>query len=289
MTPDRRTLLRAGFGATATLISGTEDMMAESQAGSCDSSGVSGKLNCEADIRAAAARDFGNIIRREPRAVLKPASTADIAGLMQWARKQGLKVAGRGQGHSTYGRPLIEDGVVVDISSLNAIHHIQADRIVVDAGATWNSVLEATLAQGLTPPVLTNYLGLSVGGTIVIGGIGGSSSRYGMQTDNLLELDVVTGDGRVVTCSPDSEPDLFDAMRGGLAQCGIIAGATLRLIRAPQRVRARRAGCNTRSAPVRCHWKIGRIISGRNGRCFATPSGVTMRIICSAPATTSSD
>jgi cytokinin dehydrogenase len=237
MTPDRRTLLRAGFGATTALIRGTSEVTADPQADPCDSLRVGAALSCAADIRAAASRDFGNIIHRQPRAVLRPASTADIAGLMRWAGKERLTVAARGQGHSTYGRALTEDGVVIDMSALSAVHDVQLDRVTVDAGATWQSVLEATLAQGLTPPVLTNYLGLSAGGTIVVGGIGGSSSRHGLQTDHVLELDVVTGDGRTVTCSPDSEPELFDAVRGGLAQCGIIARATLRLVRAPQRVR----------------------------------------------------
>ena len=108
---------------------------------------------------------------------------------------------------------------------------------MVDAGATWKSVLDATLKQGLTPPVLTNYLGLSVGGTLAVGGIGGSSSRYGMQTDNVLELDVVTGDGKELTCSATSNPDIFAGVRAGLGQCGIITRATLSLVRAPERVR----------------------------------------------------
>src|SRR5215216_4506259 len=156
---------------------------------------------------------------------------------MRWAANQKSKVAARGQGHSTYGRALVEDGVVIDMSSLKTIHEIGSDHIVVDAGATWQSVFEATLAKGLTPPVLTNYLGLSVGGTIAVGGIGGSSSRLGMQTDHVFELNVVTGDGREMTCSPDANPDLFDAARGGLAQCGIITRASLRLARAPERAR----------------------------------------------------
>ena len=120
---------------------------------------------------------------------------------------------------------------------LNAIDEIYARRVVVGAGATWKSVLEATLRQGLTPPVLTNYLNLSVGGTLAVGGIGGTSSRFGMQTDHVLEFDVVTGDGLELTCSRDSNPDLFDAVRGGLGQCGIVTRATLALTRAPDRVR----------------------------------------------------
>ena len=71
----------------------------------------------------------------------------------------------------------------------------------------------------------TNYLGLSVGGTLAVGGIGGSTSRYGMQTDNVLELDAVTGDGHELTCSAESNPHAFDAVRAGLGQCGIITRA----------------------------------------------------------------
>jgi FAD/FMN-containing dehydrogenase len=60
--------------------------------------------------------------------------------------------------------------------------------VVVDAGAKWSEVLAATLPQGLTPPVLTDYLELSVGGTLVVGGIGGTTSRYGMQILGRLGL-----------------------------------------------------------------------------------------------------
>ena len=123
------------------------------------------------------------------------------------------------------------------MGAISKIHHVQADRIVVDAGATWQAVLEATLAQGLTPPVLTNYLGLSVGGTLAVGGIGAMSSRHGMQTDHVIELDVVTGDGRELTCSAASNPELFNAVRAGLGQFGVITRAALDLVRAPERVR----------------------------------------------------
>src|SRR5262249_1656541 len=198
---------------------------------------VDGEFSGEAQARAAAANDFGHIVHKQPWAVLKPASSADISSLMRWASKKELKVVARGRGHSTYGRALIEGGVVIDMSTLSSIRQILPDRIVVDAGASWQSVLDAALARGLTPLVLTNYLGLSVGGTIAVGGIGGTSSREGMQTDHVLSLDIVTGSGEELTCSATSHPDLFDAARAGLAQCGIITRATLRLRRAPERVR----------------------------------------------------
>jgi cytokinin dehydrogenase len=227
MIPNRRTLLCAGLGATAGLVSSTGDA----------TPAIGGGLSRDPDVLSAAASDFGRLVHRPPSAVYRPASGEDVAGLLRWAAERGLKVAARGQGHSTYGRAMTEGGIVVDMNALNAVRDLQSDRVVVDAGATWQSVLDAALTRGLTPPVLTNYLGLSVGGTIAVGGIGGSSSQHGMQTDQVLELEVATGDGRRLTCSPTSEAALFDAVRAGLGQCGIVTRATLGLVRAPERVR----------------------------------------------------
>jgi cytokinin dehydrogenase len=234
MPSDRRMFLSAGLGATAALASG---LTTSAQAVSSEGRPLPGNLSLDLDTRAAASDDFGRLIHKLPRGVLKPASSADIASLIRWVKGQDVKVAARGQGHSIYGRALVDDGIVVDMSAMNAIHDIGQDRIVVEAGATWKDLLEATLAQGLTPPVLTNYLGLSVGGTVAVGGIGATSSRHGMQTDNVIALDVVTGEGNEVRCSATENPDLFDGVRAGLGQCGIVTRATLRLIHAPEHVR----------------------------------------------------
>jgi cytokinin dehydrogenase len=237
MPSDRRMFLGAGLGVTAALASHASGLAASAQAGSLESPSLPGNVSLEAEVRAAAARDFGGLIHWQPRGVLKPASNSDIASVLRWARGQGVKVAARGQGHSIYGRALVEDGIVVDMRAMNSIGDAKQDRITIDAGATWRDLLDATLAEGLTPPVLTNYLGLSVGGTIAVGGIGAASSRYGMQTDNVIALDVVTGEGNEVSCSATEHPELFDAIRAGLGQCGIVTRATLRLVRAPERVR----------------------------------------------------
>ncbi|MBR0818624.1 FAD-binding protein [Bradyrhizobium liaoningense] len=233
MTPNRRTLLHAGVSVTATLASAT----LAGQCGARDPRPPKILLSDDPESCAAAAQDFGHIVQKRPRAVCKPATHGEVADILRWTREQGLKVAARGQGHATYGRAMAEDGIVMDLGALAAIHRIESDRVVVDAGASWHSVLEATLAKGLAPPVLTNYLGLSVGGTLAVGGIGGSSSRHGLQTDQVLELDVVTGEGVELTCSPTAHAELFDAVRAGLAQCAIITRATLALMRAPKRVR----------------------------------------------------
>lgn len=181
--------------------------------------------------------DFGNIVHRQPIAVLKPGSTTDIVQIILFARKYQIKVAARGQGHSTYGQSQVEAGIVIDMSTLNKIHFVGTDRAIVDAGVVWSQLLQQTLQQGLTPPVLTDYIELSIGGTLSVGGIGGATHRYGVQVDNVLELQVVTGIGQLETCSQWQNRHLFTAVLAGLGQCGIIVQATIKLIPAATNAR----------------------------------------------------
>jgi cytokinin dehydrogenase len=176
---------------------------------------LDGELRFDDRARAAAADDFGHLMHRTPEAVLLPGSDDDVAAAVRWAAEQGRGFAARGQRHSVFGRGQVADGVVVDMRSLRTIRGVEHDRVAVDAGATWREVLAATLPRGLTPAGLPDYLDLSVGGTLVVGGIGGAVSRFGALSDNLLDLRVVTGRGETLTCSPTRDPGLFDAVRAG--------------------------------------------------------------------------
>lgn len=236
MSADRRTILAGGLSSAVGAALRTGDTTASEYTAADPVPTLRGSLDSNIGGLREVAEDFGHILHAQPLAVLKPASVADIVDMMRWAGGRGLRVAARGRGHSTYGRAMTRGGIVIDMSTMNRIHSIEHDRIVVEAGATWRSVLDAAASQGLMPPVLTNYLGLSVGGTLAVGGIGGMTTRHGMQTDNVLELEVVTGDGRELTCSAIRNSDLFDAVRGGLGQCAVITRATLRLVPAPERV-----------------------------------------------------
>jgi FAD/FMN-containing dehydrogenase len=183
---------------------------------------------------AAAADDFGHIVHHRPRAVARPTDAAEVVAILREA--DGLGVRARGKGHTAAGQAQVADGIVVEMDGLATIHDIADDRIVVDAGATWRSVVTATAAHGRTPPVLTDYLDVTVGGTLSAGGVGGGSHRHGLQTDNVLALDVATQDGQT-TCSAETSPDLFRAALAGYGRAGIITRATLRLVPAPATVR----------------------------------------------------
>lgn len=188
-------------------------------------------------VLAEAADDFGHIVHRTPWAVLRPGSLRDVARMVRFANRHGLGICMRGQAHSTNGQAQAEGGIVIDSRSLNRIESVGAEGARVQAGVRWIDLLQAAVERGLTPPVLTDFIELSVGGTLSVGGIGGATHQHGLQVDNVLELEVVTGSGRLVTCSPRRRRALFEAVLGGLGQLAIIVGATIRLIPAPASAR----------------------------------------------------
>lgn len=196
-----------------------------------------GVLRTDAIARDRAADDFGHLVQRSPLAVLEPGSVDDIARLIRFARRHDIEVAPRGQGHAAYGQPQVEAGVVIDMSTLAHVHDVGATTADVDAGVTWRTLLERALERGLTPPTLTDYQDLSVGGTLSLGGIGGAGFRFGAQVDNVVALEVVTGEGRVARCSRTRSPRLFDAVLAGLGQCAVITRAVVGLRPAPANLR----------------------------------------------------
>jgi cytokinin dehydrogenase len=170
-------------------------------------------------------------------AILYPKSTEDIALMLRFAKQHNLTVSSRGNMSQVPEHLYQNNSILIQMNTLSTIHPAQPDYIDVDAGVYWKDLLQETLKIKRTPPVLTDYTNLTVGGTLSIGGIGGTSYRYGVQIDNVLELEVVTGEGKIVVCSPRQKPDLFFAMLAGQGQCGIITRARIRLIEAPQYVR----------------------------------------------------
>jgi cytokinin dehydrogenase len=189
------------------------------------------------------AEDFGRLLVRQPIAVLRPGSLNDIMTIVRFARQHRLTVAMNGQAgtddqrvsHSQFGQAQAEAGVVIDVKPLSTIHGIDAQAGVadVDAGVRWSALCDAAAAFGLAPAVMTDYLHLSIGGTLSVGGIGGHMQKHGTQADNVLELQVVTGAGDLVTCSPRQHRRLFMAVVAGCGQVALIVRAKVRLLPAP--------------------------------------------------------
>ncbi|KAJ6851708.1 putative cytokinin dehydrogenase 11 [Iris pallida] len=184
--------------------------------------------------------DFGGLIHTRPAAVIRPTSSADVSA----AISLGLPVAPRGNGHSVHGQSQADAGVVLDMRSLSltspprtiildGLHY--AD---VSAGTLWSELLAWALrAHRMAPPSWTDYLDLTVGGTLSNGGVSGQTFRYGPQISNVAEMEVVTGDGCRHVCGPENEADLFYSVLGGLGQFGVITRARIPLLPAPDMVK----------------------------------------------------
>jgi cytokinin dehydrogenase len=191
------------------------------------------------DVRSLFRSDFGRMVDRLPGAVARCTTAAEVAEVVRFCRERGIPVAARGQGHTQSGQATTEGGVLLDTSSMSAIHEIDEAAEIADVacGVVWRDLVAASLEKGLVPRVLTNNLGVQISGTLSMAGLGVASFRYGAQVDNVTEIEVVTGTGEIVTCSPERNKDLFDVVRCGLGQFGVITRAKIRLRQAKGVVR----------------------------------------------------
>ncbi|KAL3625359.1 Cytokinin dehydrogenase [Castilleja foliolosa] len=202
------------------------------------------KLRTDPDAINAASKDYGNLIQEKPCAVLCPSSVHDIVDLIKLSNScpTPFPISARGRGHSVRGQAAARGGVVVDMASLGGgirFSWSPSEGYYADVGGEqmWIDVLRAGLEHGLAPVSWTDYLYLTVGGTLSNAGISGQSFLYGPQINNVLQLDVITGKGDLITCSKDINSELFFAVLGGLGQFGIITRARIVLQKAPTRAK----------------------------------------------------
>ncbi|GMI89421.1 cytokinin oxidase 3 [Hibiscus trionum] len=207
---------------------------------------IADKLSVDPSAVESASRDYGHIAKVVPKAVLHPSSVEDIAALVKFSYDNPVPftVAAKGHGHSVRGQAMADNGVVIDMASMKKHRNgtgirVSSDGHYADVGGEqlWFDVLNATLKRGVAPVSWTDYLYLTVGGTLSNAGISGQSFRFGPQISNVYEMDVITGNADIVTCSPKKNSELFYAVLGGLGQFGIITRARIPLEPAPKRVK----------------------------------------------------
>ena len=177
-----------------------------------------------------AAREVFNAMHNpQPGLTVQASVTADVVDAVNFARQQGLAMAIRGGGHSLAGLSTIDGGMLLDLSPMRSVQ-VDAERKLahVQGGALWGDVDRETQAFGLAAPggVVsdTGVAGLTLGG-----GYGWLRRKHGLSSDNVIEAEVVTADGSVLTASEDENPDLYWAIRGGGGNFGIVTSFTFAL------------------------------------------------------------
>ncbi len=160
-----------------------------------------------------------------PAAIAVVAGPQDIRAVVSFAAEHRLPLHVRAGGHSYTGASSGE-GLVVDLREMAAVS-VDAGSATIASGAMLVDVYTALARRGVSVPAgscpAVGLAGLALGG-----GMGVVGRQYGLTCDRLMAAQVVLADGRLVTASPASEPDLFWALRGGGGSFGVVTSLTLR-------------------------------------------------------------
>jgi len=149
---------------------------------------------------------------------LRPAGIAycrnphDVATCLAFVRTFGVPVAARCGGHS-YAGWSSSSGLIIDVTRMAGVN-VSGNTATVGAGTRLIDFYNGLAAHGRAVPggscPTVGIAGLTLGG-----GVGVVSRAYGLTSDNVQSLQIVTADGQVRTCNSSQNSDLFWACRGG--------------------------------------------------------------------------
>jgi FAD/FMN-containing dehydrogenase len=149
-----------------------------------------------------------------PAGIARCADAADVRTAIRWARDNDIDLVARAGGHS-YGGYSATRGLMIDVNGMTNVTADPAAGTVRVVGGARNSdlanalrPLDVTVSAGRCPDV--GAAGLTLGG-----GFGFSARKLGLTVDALLETEIVTASGEILTCNAVQNPDLFWACRGG--------------------------------------------------------------------------
>lgn len=166
-------------------------------------------------------RVHNGLIDRRPALIARCRTVPDVVDAVNLGREHTAEISVRGGGHGVAGLAVTDGGLMIDLASMKGIRVDPARRTVwAQGGVTWKEFNRAAAGHGLatTGGVVssTGIAGLTLGG-----GEGWLMSKYGLTIDNLLAVEVVTADGRILTASAEHNQDLFWALRGGGGNFGV--------------------------------------------------------------------
>jgi FAD/FMN-containing dehydrogenase len=177
------------------------------------------------------------IPQRFPDVIVTATSDADVIEAVKLARARGLRISVRAGGHSWIATSLRDGGMLIDLSRLNRVTVDVAARTATAEPAIKNTELVAALAQHELAFPAGHCPTVAIGGYLLAGGQGWNQGGWGIACSNILAIDLVNGDGELITADAEHNPDLLWAARGGGPGFpGVILRYHLRLYPAPKSI-----------------------------------------------------
>jgi len=167
---------------------------------------------------------WNGMIDRKPAVVVRCLGTADVIACVQFVREHKLLLCIKGGGHNIAGLATADGALMLDMSLMRGVW-VDPQRNVAraQAGCLLGDVDRETQVHGLAAVLgfvsLTGITGLTLGG-----GFGYLTRRWGWASDNVVGMDIVTADARLVRASGDENADLFWGLRGGGGNFGVVTG-----------------------------------------------------------------
>ncbi len=162
------------------------------------------------------------MIDRRPALIVRCLGVADVVTCVHFAREHGITLSIKGGGHNISGLAVCDGGLMLDMSLMRGVWVDPVARTArAQAGCLLGDVDRETQLHGLAA-VLGFVSNTGIAGLTLGGGFGYLTRRFGWSCDNVLSMEGVTADARVVRASEDQNPDLFWSLRGGGANFGIV-------------------------------------------------------------------
>jgi glycolate oxidase len=191
-----------------------------------------------ADLAAYAYDAYGaSGLRRLAEAIVFPASTDEVAGVVAVCAARGVAVVPRGAGTGYAGGAAADGGVILNLCRMTRVPALEAEaqRVAVEAGVITAEVHARSAAAGLYyPPDPGSSSTSTIGGNVACNAAGPHALRYGTTTDYVAGLTAVLADGRVLRLGEGADsPQLIPLLCGSEGTLAVITEVLLRLIPAP--------------------------------------------------------
>ena len=188
--------------------------------------------------------------RQTPLAVVLPTNVAQIASVMRWCKHNEVKIVPRGAGTSLSGGATpLADGILLSLGKFNKILDIDYENrcVVTQPGVTNLGITHAVEDAGFYyAPDPSSQIACSIGGNIAENSGGVHCLKYGLTTNNVLGVEIVTMEGEVIRLGgrhlDSGSLDLLGVLTGSEGLLGVVTEVTVRILRKPSTQRAMLVG-----------------------------------------------